>query len=327
MAASSAAFWLRLKDGAARRIPAGGLLIGRSAGCDVLTTSRAASRRHAVVYLDEQGPSIQVLGRGGVSVAGESVEGRAELPDGSLVEVADLSFVVFRESIGEAEPPLWVFEGPGGGLFPVSRYPFTVGGGSDDALRLDGWPPATLTFFATRRGLEVRGAVALDKGTLRVEAGERARVEAGEIITVEHGSLKVVTGGVIDDGSTLLQTAGAPGAISARLEFLPRGGRLHIETEVADGSVYLPDRRCDLVAVLLQPPGTLVPGDFVVDELVYKGVWGKKPAGKRTLHVLVHRVRKDLDRAGVDGAALIERFEGGGSTRVVLAPDARVRIE
>lgn len=114
---------------------------------------------------------------------------------------------------------------------------------------------------------------------------------------------------------------------AVRLEFLPRGGRLRFEWRSGEErDVYLADRRCDLVAALLQPPAPYAPGDFLGDELLLGRIWQGGLAGRTNLNVLVHRVRKDLARAGL-AEHLIERSEGGGATRFVLAPDTRVDVE
>jgi len=42
--------------------------------------------------------------------------------------------------------------------------------------------------------------------------------------------------------------------------------------------------------------------------------------------VLLHRLRKDLDRAGLDGSLLLNRSEGGGATRFTLRRQARVEV-
>ena len=117
------------------------------------------------------------------------------------------------------------------------------------------------------------------------------------------------------------------GVRKAHLEFLPRGGRLHLTIDGEVHSVYLTDRRCDLIAVLLQPPEPFAAGELVEDQHILTRVWGKKRVDRTHLNVLLHRVRKDLHRIGLDGAALIERSEGGGATRFVLAEGATVLLE
>ncbi|MFK7991702.1 MAG: hypothetical protein AB8I08_37140 [Sandaracinaceae bacterium] len=132
-------------------------------------------------------------------------------------------------------------------------------------------------------------------------------MRANSTIDIGGQTLRVVAGGDLLSGSTLaVEPAGTAQAVT--LAFLPRGGRLTVTVDGDERSVYLPDRRCDFVAVLLAPPGEVSAGDFVSDEFVWSRVWGKKPSGKKTLNVLLHRLRRDLDRVGLDGSALVERL-------------------
>lgn len=90
--------------------------------------------------------------------------------------------------------------------------------------------------------------------------------------------------------------------------------------------MYLAERRCNLVAALLSPTRPYAPGEFVHDEAVIPRVWPHKHKSRSDLNTLLHRVRRDLMTAGVDGAALIERAKGGGATRFRLAPAATVVV-
>jgi len=78
---------------------------------------------------------------------------------------------------------------------------------------------------------------------------------------------------------------------------------------------------------LLQPTGEYEPGDFVPDELVLPQIWPRQPERTRTdLNTLVHRVRKDLLKIGVDPTSVIERAATGGATRFHLAPGVHVEV-
>ena len=320
-----------MSDGVAKRITPGGLLIGRHPRCDVVTRSPNSSRRQALVYLDTAGPRVAVMGRGSVTVNKTDVEVDEALEDGVKLVVGDLALDVVREESDErvrATGAIWVLETNDGGLFSFSHSPFQVGGDDDDDLRIDRWPPGALVFHALDGKLEVEPNVDIEVAGSAVAKGERTRLRRGNTIMVDGIGVKIVTGGDLGAGSTVaLESESEPGARSARLEFLPRGGRLHVRVGGDEQSVYLTDRRCDFIAVLLQPPPPLNAGDYVPDEQLWNRVWGKQPSGKKTLHVLLHRLRKDLDRVGLHGAELLERAEGGGATRFVLRSGARVDLD
>ncbi len=326
-------WWLRVGEGIAKRITPGGLLIGRSPQCDVVTRSPTSSRRQALVYLDERGPRVAVMGRGTVAVDGVAVELDSPLEDGAKLEVGDMTLEVAREDAerpGEANEraAVWVLETGDGDLFSFSASPYRVGGADDDDLRIEAWPPHALTFRSTSGRLEVEPHVEVEIDGVLVEPGGVERLRRGSKVAIGDVGMKIVTGGDLGTGSTVAIEADAqPGARSVRLEFLPRGGRLHVRAGGDEQAVYLTDRRCDFIAVLLKPPPPLEAGDFIPDEQLWARVWGKQPSGKKTLHVLLHRLRKDLERVGLDGNELLVRAEGGGATRFVLREGARVELD
>jgi len=323
-------WWLRTSDGIAKRITPGGLLIGRFPSCDMVTRSPKSSRRQALVYLDN-GPRVAVMGRGQVTVNGTEIEIDEALDEGVKLEVGDLVLEVVHEGAGgeaETSAAIWVLESPDGGLFSFSHSPFHVGGSDTDDLRIEQFPDHALTFRSSDGGLEVVSGVSAEIDGEAVEEGAIVRLKRGSIIVIDDIRVKIVTGGDFGTGSTVaLEADEIPGARAVRLEFLPRGRRLHVHAGGEEQSVYLTDRRCDFIAVLLQPPPPMNPGDYIPDEQLWNRVWGKQPSGKKTLHVLLHRLRKDLDRVGLHGAELLERAEGGGATRFVLRDNARVVLE
>jgi hypothetical protein len=111
-----------------------------------------------------------------------------------------------------------------------------------------------------------------------------------------------------------------------RLAFLARGGRLTFDWRGCPRDVYLPERRCDLVAALLQPPAPFAAGDFVPDDVLLPMVWPGRVMSRVDLNTVLHRARQDLARAVVDGGALLARAEGGNATRFVLARDADILV-
>lgn len=332
---SFATWWLRAggKSGGqtARRITQGGLLIGRSRHCDLVVAHDEVSRRHSLVHLGSSGPRILVFGHGAVAVSGQAVEVERELAAGDRIEVGGVELEVHRESQGRprvsAQTAVWVLEDGAGSLFGVSRSPFLIGGSPEDDLRVEGWPEgAAVLSLDEVGGLEVEAGAALEVDGELVERDARRSLRRGSTLGCEGLEIRVVTGGTFASGSTAGVRTGAPLEITmAHLEFLPRGGRLHLTWGGEPRTLYLADRRCDLIAVLLQPPEPLEAGDFVEDPLVIARVWGKRPATRTNLNVLLHRVRKDFERAGVEGRAL-ERSRGGGSTRIVLAAGAAVEL-
>lgn len=319
-------WWLKVNDGLASRVTAGGLLIGRSPHCDLVLRSEMASRRHALVYLGEDGPQLELLGAK-AELNGKSIEGSAALSDGDRIGLPELEVEVLRgDEVPHEETAVWLLEGPSGALFAVNRDPFRVGGALEDDVRVEGWPEGVLRLSVRKGALLATADKPMELDGAPLPAGETRGLRVGSRVALDGASVVVATGGELGAGSTVGAEIG--GAVEVRLEFLPRGGRLHVSHDSANHTVYLSDRRCDLIAVLLQPPSPFNAGDFVDDSQIIARVWGAKSHADRThLNVLLHRVRKDFDRAGLDGSLLLERAEGGGATRFLLLPGTTVRLD
>jgi DNA-binding winged helix-turn-helix (wHTH) protein len=91
-------------------------------------------------------------------------------------------------------------------------------------------------------------------------------------------------------------------------------------------TIFLPQKRGDLVAALLRRSGGVVPGDWVDDDVLVSRVWGSEGASRTQINVLIHRARQSLTEAGLNGPSLLERAPGGGATRFRLAAGAQVEM-
>ena len=325
-------WWLRTEDGAAKRITPGGVLIGRSAHCDIVSRSEQASRRHALVYLSSDGPHVVPLGKSRPEVDGKPIDGDTQLDANARISMLDVVVDVTKEKGARVTPvagsAAWVIEGPGGGLFGIGESSYLVGGSPEDDLVVEGWPEGALCFRIREDGsLEVEPSRDAVLNDAQLDAGAVRKVRPGDVITMDGARIKIVTGGEFASGTTATIETRRGGVRSVRLEFLPRGGRLHLTVGDDTYSVYLTDRRADLVAVLLKPPDPHEPGDFLEDSVVLGRVWGRKRVDRTNLNVLLHRIRKDLGRIGLDGTKIIERSEGGGATRFILEEGASVDLE
>jgi hypothetical protein len=111
------------------------------------------------------------------------------------------------------------------------------------------------------------------------------------------------------------------------LEFLPVGASLSLTVHGRRLTRVLSELRARLLSTLLRPPGEYEPGDYVPDDLVLPKIWPRQPERTRTdLNTLVHRVRKDLLKIGVDPTSVIKRAVTGGATRFKLQPGVEVEV-
>jgi hypothetical protein len=159
-----------------------------------------------------------------------------------------------------------------------------------------------------------------------VAAETYASLQPGDELCFGGVGLTVRTGGVGSEGTTRL-TSGFVAPNEVRLYFHARGGLLKVVTGARSVAVHLSDRRCDLVAALLRPSSEHEPGDFISDDELAPRIWGRTTdKGRTDINILLHRTRRVLLDAGVDGPALLKRAVGGGETRFVMAAKARVEV-
>lgn len=261
-----------------------------------------------------------------MSVGGEPVERDRDLAAGDRIELPGLTLrVVAGDDPAPAMPASsWVVRGRGT-VFGVVRTPFTVGGSADADLRIDGWPDVAFRFhLATQLHLEALVPLTLDGRALR--AGEIEGLDPGAVVECEGQRFEVIAGGSFG----LDSTAGGrrrPAATRIHLAFLARGGRLTVHIGGRERAVYLPERRCDLVATLLRPPPPFAPGDFIPDDVVLPRIWGGRVMTRVDLNVLLHRARQDLVRAELDGGVFLQRADGGTATRFTLDPGTQISVE
>ncbi len=321
------AWWLRDPTGTRREIGARGLLIGRASDCDIVVAEPEISRHQMLVHLESGEPRMVPLGAAPCLVDGKHVDTAQGLSEGSTLRIGELELSVIAEP-KEGEGPRWLVQMVGGGLYSVAKDRFTIGGAPGDDLRTDALGETAVVLSPRDGFMAVEANVENVKVAGKVlEEGDVGSARVGDLVKAGGLALRVLAGDSSSAETTRHHLRPEPGASTVTLTFLPRGGRVEMSVEGRTVTVYLAERRCNLVATLLQPPTGFSPGDFVDDEVVIPRVWPNQSKSRTDLNTLLHRVRKDLIGAGVDGAALVERAEGGGATRFRLRNDAVVGVE
>jgi hypothetical protein len=175
-----------------------------------------------------------------------------------------------------------------------------------------------MLYVEARDGDASKNDEPIEPGALEMlEYGDRVSYR-GETFTIGHAQGRVATTAV--GGSGELPTR-------VQIEILPRGGRVVFTIAGRENPVYLSDRRFDLMVALLRPPADYKAGDLIPDDTVRSIVWPRKPAVSRPeINMLISRCRRDLVDAGIAGPRLLERAQGGGATRVLLAPGADIEV-
>ena len=317
-------YWL---DARGSRVPitAGSVLVGRSPDCDVVLSDTQISRHHALFRLTEEGAEVVALGRLPVLHNGTSCAERSPLEDGDRIELGTHAFTV-RTGPGEDSHGAamhWFIERHAGALLRVASPVFHIGGSASDHLMIPAWAPATLALLRIGEGLVLE--------TLHADVFCERALPVGELVTLQSGARIQHRGEQFrvialpsDPSQATDLPAGVELPIGAHLQFLPRGGRLTLEFSTRTRAVYFADRRCDLIACLLQPPSPFVPGEIIPDEVVSERVWTDRTSGRVEINTLLYRARKDMLKADLDGVALLER--AGGGVRLCLAPGAKVSV-
>jgi hypothetical protein len=324
-------WWLVDRDSARCRVDTGGVLVGRSARCDFVLRDPKASRSQAIVYANANGdrPKLLVLGKGRMTVNGVPAERETTLDEGDRIAVPGMELHVESSAAApEHDNEGWVLDRPGGGLVGLSHAPFTIGGHAADDLHIEGWLDHALTLHFAQGRLLLTTQVPLEVDGVAVETGGMVALSPGSRMVLAGQSLRVIGGGDFGTGSTVLTGQGADAVHPDRveLEFLPRGGRLRVHAASKQYGVYLPGQRCDLMALLLQPPEPHRPGDILEDDLVISRVWPSQPRTRLDLNTLIYRLRRDLVSAGIDATTFVVRAAGGGGTKFGLAKDVDIRV-
>jgi hypothetical protein len=312
-------------DGIALRADSQGLLIGRDPTCHIVVADPAISRRHALIRTSMDGVELVPLGRLPVGHNGRPCERAQLLANGDRIEIAELVFTVKVERSPPGASQVGFRLARGRSSFALSHTPFVAGGGDTDDLMLERWPAGALRFHLAQSELflEVVTGVATRNGE-PIEGDTLAALRVGDV--VGYGGDTFGIAGADRAHATLV---GGADTLPSRIvvEMLPRGGRVVFSLPSGERTVYLADRRLDLIAALVRPPAGYAPGEFIPDDVLRPIVWPRNPNVIRSeINVHITRCRKDLLAAGLAGPRLLQRAPGGGATRLALAPGCTIEV-
>ncbi len=311
-------------DGLRIPVTAIGVVIGRSPECDVVVDDPEVSRKHAHVRVSHRGLELVPLGRNPIDVNRVARTTPVSLEAGDGFVIASLHVTVVASDGDSAEPPAWTID-VGGAQLGLPRPPLVLGGSGQDDVVVPGWPPSAIRIHrvgdalfveADVDGVTLAGASLTPGSVEAVRDGANLELAGRRAILVYHGV----------PGSATRPAAVGPERIAIRV--LPRGAQVTITMGGVPRSLGVSERRLDLLSILLDPPPPLRRGEFVSDDLILARVWPRSDrADQGDLNALVHRLRRDLIKAGLDGPALIARVPGGGATRFVVGPHTLIDLD
>ncbi len=307
------------------QLSVGSVLMGRGPDCDVVIPDPRVSRHHALLRVTLAMVEVVPLVRQLVAVNGAPLESPRALRDGDVLSLADQVFSLRAEAAAaSAEPDPWFIERDPGVLVAVGAERLSLGSGPDDRLVVREWEPAAvaLEVVGGRLVLEVNADGFVADGPRSV--GDLVALRPGTTVSARGVTLRALslpadlsqptTRPLIDELASALS-----------LMLLPRGGNLTVTAGARTTKVYLADRRCELVTLLMRPPEGYRVGELIPDNEVIARLWGATRGGRTDLNTLVWRVRKDLADAGLQDLTVIARSNGG--LRLLVAEGARVNID
>ena len=312
-------------DGVSRRAGGQGLWIGRDPSCDIVVADPAVSRRHALIRTSIDGVELVPLGRLAVGHNGRPCERAQLLADGDRIEVAELVFTVKVDLPAPGRAQVGFRLVLGRSSFALSHTPFVAGGGDSDDLIVERWARGALRFHLAQGELflEVVTGAATRNGE-PIESDTLTALGVGDVVGYGGDAFEVA-----GDDRAHTTVVGDADALPSRVtvELLPRGGRVVFSLPSGEHTVYLADRRLDLIAALVRPPAGYAPGEFIPDDVLRPIVWPRNPNVIRSdINVHITRCRKDLLAAGLSGPRLLQRAPGGGATRLALAPGCTIEV-
>ncbi len=329
MAETDKVAWLVASDGTRRRIGSQPLLLGRGLGCDVVVDHEEVSNRPALLRPTADGVEVEALGHNDTLLYGFPIRNPKKIRSGDRLEIPGSEFELQLERATVPRSLTMWFVRRGSLLHRVPGRPLSVGGGEGDDIQIAGWPPSLLELHAVGGNLLAEAAeVGVHAAGDELPVDVLVPLRSDTSVTFGAQAFAVVAQFVGFDQPTAGERKKL-GLNTVKLEFLPNGAQLTLTVDGKPLTRVLSELRARLLSTLLQPSGEYEPGDFVPDELVLPQIWPRKPERTRTrtdLNTLVHRVRKDLLKIGVDPTSVIERAATGGATRFKLEPGVGVEV-
>ena len=286
------------------------LSVGRAPTNDLVLSNGHVSWNHLLLWVDAEGAWVKDLGSSnGTFVNDARSTGPTKLRTGDTLRVGtefELKVGLREVTRREDRPRAYVVEAPELGVrVPIRSDRIRIGFAANCHLKVESLPPnaATLMVF--------------DGGELSLGMNEEDHpIELGEVFIVGGLSLKVVEvdptrAPTISPSSThygyhLTAAIDGPTGPEATLRDLRGGASHHVVAGNRAILLYLLGRQ-----IVADTEAGLAEGErgWCSDEDIKLGVWGrsKSQGNPGGLHVLVHRLRKELEDAGLDAWCIEKR--------------------
>lgn len=296
--------------------------VGRGPDNHLVVGDATVSTRHAVFWVEGARVWVRDCGStNGTFVRDERVRGPVELADGELVRLGGETRIVARGSLPSVSAGVVracaVEDVDAGVHYPILDGRLVLGAGPKVDVRLDG-PSVGDTVVAVHTFGEIWRSTLDEEGPLAL----------GEVFTVGGRRFRVVPSdaGVTRTRDGVPAERACPYRLTVTLDGVAGAEAVVEDPETGRRHVVEAENRAVLLYVLgraaAEQRGEDDAGDagWCADEDVITAVWGKRGSDGNSLHVLVHRLRKELREAGFDCWFLEKRRK---AIRVALG-DVRV---
>ncbi|MCB9665370.1 MAG: FHA domain-containing protein [Alphaproteobacteria bacterium] len=276
------------------------LYVGRSPDNHLVVPDATVSTRHAAFWVEGGRAWVRDCGsRNGTFLNDRQVQGACAVRDGDRVRLGTSTALVVRGQVAEQGPlasgTLRLLEDVEAEVcYPLITERFIIGDSELADLRLD-------------QGAEEEASLTVHPdGEIWVSTFDSERaLDVGDTFSVGGRQFRVVDSATsataTHDASTMrfpykleITLDGVQGAQAEITD--PRSGRSHvIDAENRAVLLYLLGRQAS------QAKDDPAVDSWCADEDVAVGIWGRKgTSDANSLHVLVHRLRKELKKAGFD---------------------------
>lgn len=277
------------------------LHVGRGPANGLRLTDPKVSTQHAILWVAQGSVWARDLGsRNGTFLNGTRVTGPVQLSDGDVLRLgmsAELR-LDYEEPEDTAVSHGWVLEDVANKLaFPLHLERLYVGSGPDCHVQVPEAPTRAATLTVHANG-EVW--VGTEEDEFQLEP-EQTFTVAGRSFRLTEASAPMAP--TIDAGARahypyrLYATLNGPGGPEAVLENTDTGARYRVDSVNRAVLLFILARQLtnDRAADLYEDDA-----GWTSDDDIIVGIWGRNAPAGNSLHVLVHRLRQQLEKAGFD---------------------------
>jgi hypothetical protein len=286
------------------------LSVGRGGSNDLVVTDAMVSWQHMKIWADDEAVWVSDAGStNGTFVNDQPIRGTAKLEAGDRISVGGLALTVvqYKGLLPTAPPPRAIaVEEVGSGLqHPLRAGRFLIGSADDADLRIPNADAPYVAEFAVHGPDDCMVQMGTDDFPL--EVGEEIEIAGIRFRLVEVADTRLPTLQPSADRFPFRLEASLDGPTGpfAEITHLRTGASCRIEAETRAILMYLLANQIEKHRETETPPDEI---GWCPDDDIIVGVWGRSGLndGANRLKVLVHRLRAELKKSGVD-PWLIER--------------------